>query len=321
MTEETNGKNPKWKERFLSSGIPLEFVLSKKLEDLDIGLIAEHDYLKIDENGRERSFSVDLLSMRRLENGVALDILYECKYKKPNTQWIFIPRRVKDDFLTREIFLPYDSFNERFCFDRLALSELTLPIITATKGTEIIDNIENAKTIKEGIEQLRYGMLEHYIDVAIDHLVTNISSESNSTSLRLIMGTIVTTAEIWIIRENIGLEEIYGAKSVSEVADKVNYLYYRDFPSSEFKYYSRKRISTRLREFKTFFKDYDEKISSVVEELLSSDNSEDLLDISLSTSQFGICHIDYIDEYINSHRKKILDNRKDYLVKILEEES
>lgn len=122
MTEEANGKNPKWKERFLSSGIPLEFVLSKKLEDLDIGLIAEHDYLKIDENGRERSFSVDLLSMRRLENGVALDILYECKYKKPNTQWISIPRRVKDDFLTREIFLPYDSFNERFCFDRLALS-------------------------------------------------------------------------------------------------------------------------------------------------------------------------------------------------------
>jgi hypothetical protein len=86
----------KWKSRFLSSSIPLEFETARILTK--VKSIISYDYAYLRKIGNEyKEFSADikgitLLNIRSEKRPISsLTFLVECKYREEGKKWVFLP--------------------------------------------------------------------------------------------------------------------------------------------------------------------------------------------------------------------------------------
>lgn len=128
--------------------------------------------LKEDENEIVNEFYYDIdASYIDAEN--FFDLMIECKYRDPSTDWIFIPENYggMNEIESHTFLNPVDHFTKNNKFSSLDFEPLGA---LCGKGIEITSNGQSPKTITQAISQLSYAMagkvvsaMEHQIDESL----------------------------------------------------------------------------------------------------------------------------------------------------------
>lgn len=249
----------KWKSRFLSSSIPLEYETAKILSNL--GLSVSYDYSYFRKEGNEnKEFSVDLKGLGFIplddENEVdaCVEILVECKYREDGKKWFFLPEIAVSEVSERT------SGNAVCSITSFSTKEVNKESIYAfedqfafsLKGTEINFHTGDVfdKDLRHGILQLKYAM-PYLLSSAISN---NLSWHLEDAIPHFIFPILVTNAELYLLKEEFSIERLKKCEDIEEIADKVPYLTY-------FSDYSPDFAEHHKRIFRNFYDDFKENES------------------------------------------------------------
>jgi hypothetical protein len=237
-----------WKDLLLSSGVPLEHSVEQVLRRLEFHNPREHKYVRADETGAPTVFSVDVRAPRiYADRGLWLDLLIECKYRHPGTRWVFAPQEY-DDFLfgpfLRDSFIFLDQTDISRQFEAGVFDKFSDKYPLCKRGIELLPKESNPKTIKQAVEQLRYGVVDRIAEALAYQLSTGERDTRNP--LFLLVPIIVTTAELWRMRDDVRIDTIQQAGELSEVAEQFDVLVYREPPDNLAARYAVERIDREL---------------------------------------------------------------------------
>jgi len=217
----------KWKDRLLSSSVPLEYEVAKILTKEKFFIDYDFTYQRLDEK-EEKEFSIDVRG-----NGyypfdnpdkidIVIDILIECKYRNPDVKWAFLPDiKVDDDigYSSRGALKFMDDFSKiRF---KNAWNTLKIPISTK-KGIEI--NTQNGEVhdtgIYHGINQLVYSLPV----ILAREIENNLESHIDDVYPYAFCAILVTTAELRILHEDFSIDSVKNAATLESISTEVPYL-------------------------------------------------------------------------------------------------
>lgn len=225
-----------WKEKLISSGLPLEFEAAQILVSKEFSIIADYLYARVDSNDSEtvKDFSVDLNAVsvyafpERKMGITHLELLVECKQRKPEIKWLFIPDPnpiTESEISTRGMaiqavdefsinFFPMDEKNKLYSF----IEETPV----CYKGTEIDTStgiVEDSR-LRHGISQLQYALPRL--------LIQNIILCMNDTQFQdhhfVYCPILVTNAELYIANNKLKIKDIEKSSLLDQIAKKVPYL-------------------------------------------------------------------------------------------------
>jgi hypothetical protein len=208
-----------WKDYLLRSGLPLENDVKKMLADRGCVGSYEYSYLKEDENVIKKEFSYDV-DAAYIKGIHFFEFMIECKYRHESTKWVFTPASYggfrelySNDFLHA---------NDHFVSHRFPFKGY-FPITFAPacgKGVELTTNGDNDKTIVQAIHQLAYAFAEKFAS-AFEHAIFNLLAGEH---IFYHIPIIVTTADLWRLKEETTITEIKKASDLSEIAEQHNIL-------------------------------------------------------------------------------------------------
>lgn len=223
--------NSKWKDRLLSSSVPLEFDAAKILVDKGFTVDFDYTYRRYD-NKEEKDFSADISADAFYPFDfdapihLTVDLLVECKYRNPNVKWIFLPDINTDQyhsrFSSRTALKLVDEFSNE-CFEsRLGfLSEHE----TCLKGSEL--NLQTGEVhdsdIRHGCNQLLYAM-PHLLQRKISSALHNAIDECYPF---VICPILLTTAELYIVSAEFGISKVLNSAKLEELCYKVDCIKYQ----------------------------------------------------------------------------------------------
>lgn len=215
----------KWKDRLLSSSIPLEYEIGRILAKNEFSVDFDFSYKRHD-GKEEKEFSVDIYARGYYPFNfnsidIEIELLVECKYRNPNTSWLFIKDfniDIFENFSSKGVIKVIDEFSEIFSKN----SFNNFGGETCLKGIEI--NTESGEVHDTGIvhgrSQLVYAMphiLYKQISGALyEHLV--------DVHPLIICPILVTTSELRILKDDFSIENVKQGSSLNEISDVVPYL-------------------------------------------------------------------------------------------------
>jgi hypothetical protein len=145
----------------------------------------------------------------------------ECKYRHDGTKWVFTPHDYEPfwgpDF--EEVFVVLD----QCCTDRQVNREVlgrfrdNYPL--CRKGIELLPEDANPKSIEQAVRQLRHAVVAKTLD-ALQHQVDGLLG--TPTPIFVIVPIIVTTAELWRLKNGTTLEQVRSADEIDSVADPLD---------------------------------------------------------------------------------------------------
>lgn len=215
-----------WKDFLLSSGIPLEHSIKKILYDLDLDFPSEYHYLRANEQNISTDFSIDISVNQRIDlnkNSYSdysmVYYLFECKYRYPETKWVFMP---ENSHFTEMNTLLYCNYQQRYSNDTDKLCEYFDKYKRVNKGIEILPKEKNSKSIEQAMQQLSYAFIHKHWEHIGDEFCFNINIPF------CIVPIIVTTAELWRIKDNTTIEEIKNSDdTMGNIAEKCDFFLYQ----------------------------------------------------------------------------------------------
>jgi hypothetical protein len=224
-----NDMNTKWKDRLLSSSVPLEYEVAKILTKENFFVDYDFAYQRFDEK-EEKEFSVDISATGfypfRDSNkiDIQIDLLVECKYRNPDVKWAFLPILDPDTDLgvtSGEPVKFIDDFSEvRF---KSTWNLLEIPN-SCNKGIEI--NILNGEVhdtgIHHGVNQLIYSLpivLRRSIKDSLENHLDDVFPFAFCPIL-------VTTAELRLLNVDFSIDSVKNADSLDNLSIEVPYLVY-----------------------------------------------------------------------------------------------
>ena len=225
MTEQTK----KWKSRFLSSSVPLEFEVAKTLTNLKFNVSYDYSYLRKD--GLEaKEFSTDILGQIYFPTNnkdivnASLAVIAECKYRDEGKKWIFVPELYHQDstkFVIGNTIRAFgemskDEVNTNLFFDFDRGFESTM------KGIEININTGEVfdKDVKHGINQLKFA-LPYLIK---DSLEFNMYGHIDDAKPWYVLPILVTNADLYVLRKEFSIDLLKTIDNIEDISDKVPYL-------------------------------------------------------------------------------------------------
>lgn len=217
----------KWKDRLLSSSLPLEYEIGKILTENNFFIDFDYSYKRLD-NANEKEFSIDIKAGSYypfdIESSIKLsiDLLLECKFRNPNVSWLFVKDINIDNYSnwsSKGAIKLIDEFSEVHYKDKLN----PFPICKrCLKGMEV--NTQNGevhdKGIIHGINQLVYSMpslINRYIRGTLGDNLEDIFPY-------IICPILVTTAELRILNEDFSIENLKKSSSLDEISKVVPFL-------------------------------------------------------------------------------------------------
>ncbi|EMJ87282.1 hypothetical protein LEP1GSC196_2956 [Leptospira meyeri serovar Semaranga str. Veldrot Semarang 173] len=218
-----------WKDSLLKSGLPLEYEAKQQFIKYNCVVKDEFTYIKSNENNILKEFSYDLDAA--LYNYVdTFNFLIECKYRSPGIKWVFLPhsKSLKNDQNYNSILHTVDFFKERN-------SEFETPEFLSSfphrlgpfckKGIEIGDAKNDESSIRKGIYQLSYGMIEKILQSM--EIQINFETFFSKSIIFHHIPIIITTAELYLINNKITINEIENSKDLIDIATKEDFLIYQ----------------------------------------------------------------------------------------------
>lgn len=302
-----------WKNHFLSSGLPLEFDTAKLLTKNGFAIHGEFPYERV-QAGQSKDFSVDLSSSLCFPTSnhnkitAELRLLIECKYRAPNITWIFLPDVNSPEFSLGTAGHTLRAVDE-FSFCHLAHDptyDFERNTFCCYKGTEIDRSSGKAhdSEIKHGISQLQYA-LPHLIS---EEILFNVLGHPGNIIPFFLLPLLVTTAEPRVLRENVGLEEVVGSRTLADISQEVPYLVLHRSLALEFVRHSNRQFSEladlndceNVREIEkrlraTGFTSYGHSSPSLVVKALCEGRIDRLKEFC---SQFLVCSFDQLSRVL-----------------------
>lgn len=222
MTEPN--KDPKgWKEALLKSSLPLELVVAHMLGEEGWNVGGQYTYSRANESGEDVDFSVDVVAERSLSESdprLELKMLVECKYVSPGAQWIFSPypdSAVVDAGLVKVV----DEGAHIRVIDRRTLVAFEDEMPFCVRGVQLNTGAFDETNIFRGLSQLRHAMPVVVKDeIALQYF----SAQHDEGYASFCCAVLVTPAPLFHLREGLGLDDFYAAKTLSEVAEEVPWL-------------------------------------------------------------------------------------------------
>lgn len=239
----------KWKDKLLSSSVPLEFECANFFRSEGFSIGPEYSYSRTSETGTTKEFSVDFLATHypifEDDNDLraTLEVPVECKYRTRNKRWLFLSEP-KDEFSvfahgTRVI----DEFSA-FTMEHEATRELNRRTPVAYKGVEI--NLDTGDVhdadLKHGIHQLKYALPT----LIAAHITDSIHYTPEDNQPLFLFPLLVTTASLWILNPGTSIKDCEDADSLEELSSKVPYLALRTGLGREFQ----KHVADAFIDFK-----------------------------------------------------------------------
>jgi hypothetical protein len=226
----------KWKDRFLSSSIPLEYEVAKILAKNNFSIDFDYSYKRLDAS-LEKEFSIDIKAGGfypfpiKSAIKMQIDLLVECKYRNPNVTWLFIEDLnigEYTNFSTKGVIKLVDEFSE-YSFSNKAFSYPTCN--TCLKGMEVNSQSGDVhdKGIIHGVNQLVYCiptlLYEHLFGTLCENLPDNYPY--------IICPILVTTANLRILNHDLSIETVSQSKDLEDISIGVPFLklYSNVYPS------------------------------------------------------------------------------------------
>ena len=229
----------KWKDRLLSSSIPLEYEVGRILKQENYYVDFDFTYQRLD-GKEEKEFSIDLSAVGFTPFNdsntidIALELLIECKYRNPDVKWAFLPNLLHDDEIEkngRPIVHFIDEFSEVRLSNTWNKSYKIKEI--SNKGVEI--NTSNGevhdKGIHHGINQLIFSL-----PVVLSRMITsNLEDALEDVHPNAFCPILVTTAELRIFNKDFSIESVKNAEDLDNLSKEVPYLIFQTdlYPSFE----------------------------------------------------------------------------------------
>lgn len=218
-----------WKDKLLSSSVPLEYEVGKILTENDFCVDFDYTYKRFDESD-EKEFSVDIRASRfnpfeitkSKSTILDLELIVECKYRNPSIDWLFIPEINKDGFENfskkgvLKVFDEFSGINSRF-------KGVCDPFLeTCLKGIEVNSKTGEAHDtgIRHGINQLLYS-LPHLI---YEHINSSLLDHINDVHPFVLCPILVTTANLRILKEDFSIEKLQSSECLNDISEIVPYL-------------------------------------------------------------------------------------------------
>ena len=223
-------KTNEWKSKLISSGLPLEFEAAQVLVSKRFSLIADFTYARND-SGIVKDFSVDIDAVLGFDftNSVMkstfLDILVECKQRRPDTKWLFLPdpNRIFTSEISsfRDPIHAFDEFSFDFFPNDIDLS-INDKIPVCYKGIEIGSEtgIVHDSELKHGIAQLQYGLPR----LLYENILASLEDKAKCSRKFFICPILLTTADLYIANPKLKTNDIEKSKYLDQIAKKVPYL-------------------------------------------------------------------------------------------------
>jgi hypothetical protein len=305
------GKDIKWKEHLLKSGIPLEYEIKEYL--LKNGCIPnfEYTYLRENETKQTTEFSYDIDSSF-IKPPYFIDFMIECKYRHESTKWLFLPEEYGGiDEIEYTSFIHLNNY-----FNQKEHSNFPFPLAPlCSKGIELTNEGQNPKTITQAISQLSYAMAEK-ITNGIYHQVDDLLSKSYEGTLFCNIPIIVTTAELYRINENITIDKIKNSNDIEEIATNQKCLVIKNNVGVDLEKYNLSVFQNFVREIgesklRTKLNSSKENLEFVLSIIAKNYCPQCLIVIHYSKTKNGFDElIAYLKKYIDPD-KEVLDAIKE----------
>ena len=221
----TDRNDRKWKDAFLRTSLPLEYLVAQELSKLRYAIQGEYHYLRPNEHGVLSEFSVDIWSVTSLfkkEIGMwgNLNYLIECKYCHPSVRWIFAPHSKTDTerLMEQSVIHALDRLCTRQITDKRPLWRVANHFPLCFKGVELHPNDATAQNIEKGKSQLVYGALRLAIHLS-EGQIMNLHDED--LFVEFLCPILVTTADLYVLKHGLQLEDFMKAKSHEDVSSLV----------------------------------------------------------------------------------------------------
>lgn len=204
-----------WKDYLLRSGLPLENDINNYLNSKGCISSFEYSYMRMDERKIEKEFSYDI-DAAYISDPNFIEFMVECKYRHESTKWVFAPHGYdgSDDIVPNCFMHPSDHFvSLKFPFNSTFPEQLA-PL--CSKGVEVTTGGDNEKTITQAVFQLCYAFapkIVNSIECQIDRLL-------GPDYIFYHIPVIVTTAELYRLRDDVNIESIKAAASLEEISEK-----------------------------------------------------------------------------------------------------
>lgn len=253
----------RWKDFLLKSGLPLEYEVKKYLDSKNCISSFEYSYLRPDENQIINEFSFDIDSAY-IRDEHFFKFLIECKYRDSSTNWLFLPGEYGGvSELKKTSFLhPNDHFTKTKKYP-YKYPELPGIAKACLKGIELTSDGQNPKTITQAITQISYAMAEIIVDDMINQIEEMLAT---SEIIFYNIPIIVTTANIYRIKDGITIEEIKSTDNILDISTKENCVVLETNTGKELERHNQKVFSKFIEKYgKRFLNDRLKSFNTDVE--------------------------------------------------------
>ncbi|MFA5253591.1 MAG: hypothetical protein WC367_02840 [Methanoregula sp.] len=231
-----------WKNKLLSSSLPLEFEVGKILKSKKFCFSYDYLYSRdkySPDNGSDNlsdvynDFSVDLHAWDLApfgdldddtETTAWLELLIECKYAQPNKKWLFLPDlTVEKQFVINSgnYLNIIDTFSKKFAKYKATESfDKSGPF--CYKGTEIDTNtgICSEYPIRKGVSQLQYALprlINEYIEMRCE--------DDMPGNPLFYCPILVTTADLMVLNRGVTIKKVTSSTDLKDIAKSIPYLF------------------------------------------------------------------------------------------------
>lgn len=180
-------------------------------------------------------------SFKKIDNHL-FELMVECKYRDESTNWIFLPEEYNESdrgigtmsFLNTNDFFYKKDFPD---FYKIINFEKIAPL--CSKGIEICSTGQNPKTITQAISQLCYGIIEKVIAGMKKQLD---ESEDVEHLVFHHIPIIVTTANLYRLRNDVTVSEIKNTENIDSIATREHLLLIEPKITKELEKYSFQKL-------------------------------------------------------------------------------
>ncbi len=258
-----------WKDHILKSGLPLEYEVKQFLASHGCISRFEYSYIKKDETSIPKEFSYDL-DAAYIQGPHYVDLMIECKYRHRSTNWVFVPEEYggPDEVYPNSFLHPNSHFSKaKFPYTSTFPVELGK---LCSKGIELTTSGADPKTIHQATAQLSYAFAERLAEGMVNQIEKLLGG-----MMFYHLPIVVTTANLYRLRDSVDIRTIESARRIEEVAVKEDCLIMKVPKSVQLRNHSLHVLTTTLQRYKrdelrkglsSFNKDLDFVLSVVAEE-------------------------------------------------------
>lgn len=264
----TNQKD--WKDALLRTSLPLEYLVASKLSNKKCGIQGEFHYLRPNELGVITEFSVDVWAASPLtnkRNGLLghINYLIECKHCHDSVKWVFAPHTKNDveQIFEKSVVHVLDHLCTSRIFNKTPIWQLGGNYPSCYKGIELQDKDATAQNIEKGRNQLAYGAFSLAIHLS-EVQMNNYHDED--FQVEFLCPILVTTADLFILKSGLTLEDFRRAKSHNDISTPTPALILTNPYSHLFSDYSDSQLS-ELHKRKILIKSRVEQLEKLVNKL------------------------------------------------------